>query len=136
MKIDVKQLTTCGVAAGSDIVEIAFIDAAGNPVSLRVPLVHAQSMLMTLPRLVGRALRNATGSAESRFVFPLGQWRLEAATEQSFVIATLSTEDGFEVSFGIPPEACRGLGWALKREAENSAPERDADAMGERICLN
>ncbi len=42
------------------------------------------------------------------------------------MIATLSTSDGFEVSFGIPAEACLGLGWALRDEANAGASADDA----------
>lgn len=128
MNIDLRELTGCGVLAGSDVIEVAFIDAVGSPATVRIPFAQAQSLLMTLPRLLSRALLNVTGQAESRLVFPLGHWQLDAAVEKNWVIATFATEDGFAISFGIPQEACRGLGWALKQEGTTAASVDHGDA--------
>lgn len=130
-KIDLKDLTTCSVEGGGDVIEIGFIDASGEPALLRVPFAHAQSLLMTLPRLLTGALRNMTGLPDSRYVFPLGSWRLESSVDGNYVIATFATEDGFEVSFGVPLDACQGLGWALKNEA---AGAREAAGTREEIA--
>ena len=118
MKIDLKGLTTCRVEADGETLELDFIDGSGQPSSIRVPFESAQAIAMTLPRLLSEAVRRITGHEQSRYVFPLGRWRVEAAEDQSGAIATLATPDGFEVSFGITPAVCRGLGWALKSEGD------------------
>jgi hypothetical protein len=118
LKIDLKGLTTCRVQADGETLELGFVDGSGESSSLRVPFESAQAIAMTLPRLLSEAVRRITGEEQSRYVFPLGKWRVEAAEDQSGAIATLSTPDGFEVSFGITPAVCRGLGWALKSEGD------------------
>ena len=120
VKIDLKGLTTCQVEPDGEMLELHFIDGAGQPASIRLPFESAQAIAMTLPRLLSEAVRRITGQQQSRYVFPLGTWRVESTDDHTCAIATLATADGFEVSFGIPPEACRGLGWALKSESERT----------------
>jgi hypothetical protein len=127
VKIDLKGLTTCRVAPDGELLELDFIDGEGEPASICVPFESAQAIAMTLPRLLSEAVRRITGQQQSRYVFPLGTWRVESTQDSTCAIATLTTPDGFEVSFGISPEACRGLGWALKSESERNAPEGVAD---------
>ena len=114
MEIEVKTLTTCKVERDGETLELSFIGADGQPASLRLPFESAQAIAMTLPGLLTEAVQRITGEEQSRYVFPLGTWRLDAADDVGGAIATFATTDGFAVSFGIPLEACRSLGWALK----------------------
>jgi hypothetical protein len=139
MRIALKELTTCGVQPGGEALELNFVDTAGAQVCLQVPFDHAQALVMTLPRLLDVLLKRITGNPQARYVFTLGRWSIENASEQNCLIATLSTDDGFEVSFGIPPEACRGLGWVLKTEADTLAPADEAARVPggrDTACLN
>jgi hypothetical protein len=139
VKIVLKELTTCGLEPGGKALELNFVDAAGTPVALQVPFDHAQAMAMTLPRLLTLALKQITGNPKARYVFPLGKWSIESGIDQECLITTLSTEDGFEVSFGIPAEACRGLGWALRDEADARARSDDTQLApdgGDPVRLN
>jgi hypothetical protein len=135
VKIEVNGLTACRVEADGEMLELDVIDGMGQPASLRVPFNHAQAIAMTLPRLLSEAVRRITGQQESRYVFPLGRWRVESAHDGSCAIATLATLDGFEVSFGIPPAVCRGLGWALKAEGDAEV-RNDAGAADRPISIN
>ena len=135
MKIDLKGLTTCRVQPDGEALELGFIDDAGRSGSLRVPFESAQAIAMTLPRLLSEAVRRITGQEQSRYVFPLGRWRVEAAEDGSGAIATFATADGFEVSFGITPAVCRGLGWALKCEGD-AAVSADATAAARPARVN
>ena len=81
---------------------------------------------MTLPGLLVRALRQHTGDDDARYVFGLREWSLESAQDQACLIATLKTADGFEVSFGIPLEACRSLGWSLQQGADQAVAASEA----------
>jgi hypothetical protein len=139
MKITLNELTTCGVQPGGEVLELNFVDAAGAPVCLQVPFDHAQAIAMTLPRLLDVALKQVTGNPQARYVFPLGRWSIETASDDNCLITTLSTEDGFEVSFGMPPEACRSLGWTLKSEADTLAHADDTAPTHvgrDTACLN
>jgi len=142
MKITLKELTTCGVQPSGEALELNFVDADGAQVCLQVPFDYAQAMAMTLPRLLDVALKQITGNPQARYVFPLGRWAVESASDENCLITTLSTEDGFEVSFGLPAEACRSLGWVLKDEADAMmrADEMRADDAAsvsrKTACLN
>jgi hypothetical protein len=82
--------------------------------------------MMTLPRLLSKALRQQTRNDTSRYVFSLGRWSIESS-EQPCLIMTLATDDGFEVSFGIPFETCRAMGWALKDEGRKALADGVSD---------
>jgi hypothetical protein len=139
MKIALRELTTCGLQSGGETLELNFVDQNGAQICLQVPFDHAQAMAMTLPRLLDVALKQVTGNPQARYVFPLGRWSVETASDENCLITTLSTEDGFEVSFGLPAEACRSLGWTLMNEAATPAPADDAApaaASRNTACLN
>jgi len=125
VKIDLKALSTCCVQPDGEALELNFADADGTAVALVVPFESAQAIAMTLPRLLSEAVRRITGEAQSRYVFPLGAWRVETADHGACAIATFSTADGFEVSFGLSPETCRSLGWALQSEGEEVRVGKD-----------
>ena len=117
MIIHCGRLTNCGTLGGGEIVNLDFFDAEGNPMSLRLAFEHAESVAMTLPQLLTRAVRAQTGQNDARYVFPLGQWFLERIQDRNSFVLTLKTVDGFEVSFRIPLDTCRALGWTLHHEA-------------------
>jgi len=125
VKVDCAKLTTCGVTASGDTIELNLVDAAGARVCVRLPFDQAEAVAMTLPHLLTRALKRRTGKPEARYVFDLGEWLIEGAKGQNCLIVTLKTTDGFEVSFGIPFAEGQSLGWTLKREADAAA-----DAQG------
>jgi hypothetical protein len=118
-------LTTCDSIRNGEIVKLDFVGDDGRAISLRLAFEHAQSIAMTLPQLLTQAVRAQTGQDNARYVFPLGEWVLEGIEGDHSVILTLKTEDGFEVSFRLPPSACKSLGWVLQREG-------DAEAQAER----
>jgi hypothetical protein len=115
-----KQLTTCRVATDGSSVGLEFVDCSGSVVTVELPFEQAEALVMTLPRLLARALRQQTGDDDARYVFGLREWAVESTKDQSSLITTLKTTDGFEVSFGIPVEASRSLGWTLQQGAEEA----------------
>ena len=106
MKIRSSRLTTCRVAPDGATVGLELIDSSGSTVTVELPFDQAEAVVMTLPTLLTQALRQQTGVDDARYVFGLGEWSLENAKGQACLIATLKTTDGFEVSFGIPFDAC------------------------------
>src|SRR5262245_20966832 len=99
-----RSLTTCEPTRDGASIRLGFLDEAGKPVSVEFAFEQAASLVMTLPGLLSAALKSRTGSEQSRFVFSLGKWTLESAEDSPCLFATLTTTDGFEVTFGIPPE--------------------------------
>jgi hypothetical protein len=79
-------LTTCDSIRNGEIVKLDFVDDDGRAISLRIAFEHAQSIAMTLPRLLTQAVKAQTGRDNARYVFPLGEWTLEGigATTLSF----------------------------------------------------
>ena len=130
MEIRSVALTTCGVLDDGEIVRLDLIDDKGAAVSLQLPFDQAQAIAMTLPSLLTRALRSLTGSPDARYVFPLDRWFVELSGQHDGLLLTLATADGFQVSFGIPAEACRGLGLTLAGGRDRlAAADADDDEM-------
>lgn len=128
-------LTTCGVLEDGQTVRLDLVDDKGAAVSLRLPFDQAQAVAMTLPSLLTRTLKSLTGSADARYVFPLDRWFVELSRQHDGLLLTLATSDGFQVSFGIPAEACRGLGLTLANgpgrlaESEAAADEMQSASI-------
>lgn len=129
MKICSAKLTTCEVAQGGQVVCLGLVDETGADVSLQLPFDQAQAVAMTLPSVLTRALKSLTGSTTARYVFPLDHWTVEEAKEHQGLLLTLATDEGFQVSFGIPAEACRGLGQTLAGSLDPRAEPDDADEI-------
>ncbi len=139
MKIASSKLTTCGVAADWETVELEFLDQSGAATTLQLPLDQAEAVVMTLPHVLAYALKRRTGQQDARYVFGLGEWCIEDTRDQDSLIVTLKTTDGFEVSFGIPFETGRALGFSLQHEAKAAiaASERDEESVAPgRMGLN
>jgi hypothetical protein len=62
-------------------------------------------------------------------VFALGRWLLEGVEDHQSLILTLTTVDGFEVSFRIPHATCRALGWELQQDANDDTADFN-DSLG------
>jgi hypothetical protein len=78
---------------------------------------------MTLPHLLSRALKaQHHGDGSVRAVFPLSEWRLEAAAGSKDFILTMMTPDGFEVAFSLSAPAIAQITSAV--EAHRSTGEQ------------
>jgi hypothetical protein len=114
-EIDVTSLTTCQVAPEGDYVRVNFDDALGRPATLRLTSACVQQLVMTLPHLLSRALKaQYHGDDSVRAVFPLSEWRLEAAAGSNDLILTMMTPDGFEVAFSLGAPAIARIVSALE----------------------
>jgi hypothetical protein len=118
------RLTTCSVVKDGRAVRLEFVDGNGQPVSVEFPFDQAESIIMTLPQMLSKALQRRTHDPSARYVFSLGRWSIESS-DQNGLIVTLATGDGFQVSFSVPFDACRAIGWALGNEGR-SGTERDS----------
>jgi len=121
-EIDVASLTTCQVAPDGKYVRLAFEAANGSPAAVRLTSACVQQLLMTLPQLLSTALQAQRADRSLRAVFPLGEWRLEAAAGLQDFILTLSTPDGFEVAFSLSAAAIAGITSVI--EEHSSGAER------------
>jgi hypothetical protein len=121
VEITGSKLTTCGVTQDGEIVNVDFVDDAGNPISVRLPFELAGALAMTLPQLLTFAVQVRSGSDTARYVFPLGRWSVEATPDYRALILNLRTEDGFQAAFSVSLPASRALAWALKDSAAQAA---------------
>jgi hypothetical protein len=117
MEIDAEALTTCGVADDGDAISLGFVDAAGNPATIRLSLKQVGALVMTLPTLLQRALQTRYGDERLRHAYPLASWTVEQSIDQTQRLVTLQTEDGFSVCFAVPREQQSELGEALMAPA-------------------
>ena len=127
------RLTTCEVMEGGTAVRLGFLDQSGEPLSVVFPFDQAESIVMTLPQVLSMSLKLRTRSEKARYVFPLRRWSLESG-EGDFVVANLTTDDGFQVSFAVPFEACAAIGWTLRRAGKVRRDQ--ASAPGAEAKLN
>src|ERR1700704_1432762 len=113
-EIDVASPTTCWVAADGSYACLNFADALGRPGSLRLTSAGIQQLLMTLPRLLSRALLAQHRDSSIRAVFPLSEWRLEKAAGSPDFILTMMTADGFQVAFSLGTPVAARMARALE----------------------
>jgi hypothetical protein len=121
-------LTTCGVVKEGWAVRLDFLDTKGQPYSVEFPVEQVHSIVMTLPRVLSEAVQRRTQDQTSRCVFSLGRWTIES-TQNNCLVVTLSTVDGFEVSFGIPFDTCVALGSALRHEGRCAMEHPTTDRL-------
>lgn len=107
------RLTHVRVRPCGEIVEFGFKDGGGSPITLALPHQALGMLLMTLPRLIEMSLRQRTGNASLRHVYPVGDWHVETATDETSLLLTLATPDGFSVSFCLPGDDAHRLGRLL-----------------------
>lgn len=115
------QLTSVRVSPCGHAVEFGSKDGSGNPMTLALPHQALGMLLMTLPGLIEMSLRQRMGDASLRHVYPVGDWRVEAATDNQSLLLTLATPDGFEV-FCLPFDDARHLGQALATQMQAPQP--------------
>jgi len=113
MEIETQALTTCEVAADGGAILLGFVDAAGQPATIRLSLNQVGALAMTLLGLIDKALQARFGDASLRYAYPLARWALEQSTDPTEIMVTPKTVDGFSVCFSIPREQQSELGEAL-----------------------
>jgi len=111
----------CGVADDGDSISLDFVDAAGNPATIRLSLKQVGALVMTLPTLLQRALQTRHGDESLRYAYPLASWTVEQSIDQTQRMVTLQTEDGFSVCFAVPREQQSELGEALMASSGSNA---------------
>ena len=115
-------LTTLAVSPDGTAVAINVIDDGGEPGSLVLSTDALRSLIMSLPRVMQQALQLRYRDPSLRLVYPLGPWRLEASTDPERLLLTLSTTDGFEVTFSVPSDTLGRFAEAAARAGEARRP--------------
>ncbi len=118
MEIDTQSLTSCEICPGGDVISLGFVDAKGQPQTIRLSLNQIGALAMTLPGLIGKALQTRFGDDTLRYAYPLESWVVEQASDPSQGMVTLCTTDGFSVCFSMQRQQLNKLGEALVAEYE------------------
>lgn len=113
MEIEARGLRNCSVMEGGERISLGMVDENGQPLELKVSASDACAIAMTLPRLLNLSMKEKFRDDSVRYVFPLDDWKVETTSDGKQVIVTLTTGQGYEVSFASPPDTCRLLGSAL-----------------------
>lgn len=124
MEIDAQALTNCGVADDGDAISLGFVDAAGNPATIRLSLKEVGALVLTLPTLLQKALQTRYGDESLRYAYPLASWTVEQSTDRTQRMVRLQTTDGFSVCFAVPREQQSELGEALMTQSGINATLR------------
>jgi hypothetical protein len=107
-------LTRFEVSGDGARVRFNCTDAAGAAVSLNLPVDCLRQLVMTLPLIAQDAFRRLHRDETLRLVFPAGSWAFEQdAGGTDTMIVTVSTKDGFQVSFGFPRADLEAFGDCL-----------------------
>jgi len=123
-QIDVASLTMCRVSECGQCIHVGLQDTRAHETTLSLPTHCVQQLVMTLPHLLSRALQAQHGNDSVRAVFPLADWRLEAATASKDLILTLTTPDGFEVCFSLSPAVPAHISAALEDQEPDARPAK------------
>ena len=122
MVINGATLTTFEVSPDGSTVSINVTDENSKPGSLVLPADCLRALLMSLPKMMQEALQRRYQDASVRLVYPLGHWRLEASTEPGKFILTMSTRDGFAVSFAVSADELDDVAAAAQRARRARVP--------------
>ena len=109
VKIRSSKLTTCDVWPDGSTLALSLLDHSGTPVTLELSLEQAEAVALTLPHLLSRAVKRRTGNDKSRYVFKVDEWAIETVEDYDSLIVTITTSNGFGVSFEFPYAACQGI---------------------------
>jgi hypothetical protein len=101
MDIIAKELTTYEVGTDGNWFRMNFTTADGGLGSLRLPTEYLQALIMTLPTMMTKALRAQHEDESLRLVYTAGSLDIEGARDSDKLILSLTTPDGFAVSFCI-----------------------------------
>jgi len=107
--IRAERLTTFEISADGSRFCMHVADAGGSPHGLSLPAECLLTLIMTLPEIASRALKAKFSDESLRIVYPLGSMKVEATHVDEITILTLSTEDGFSVSFGFTADDLKTL---------------------------
>ena len=96
-----KELIAYDIASDGNWFRMSFSCVNGKQGSLRLPTECLKALIMTLPRMMTKALSARYGDDSLRLVYPAEVVRIEGSRDPNTFILTLTTPDGFAVSFSL-----------------------------------
>jgi hypothetical protein len=120
IQIDAAELTTYDVDPQGKFVRLHLKDHNGQTGTVVLPTDCLTQLLMSLPGMVQKALRNRHGDDSLRLAHPLESFDVEigetSASGTPQYILTLCTSGGFAVSFSGSDSDLAALGGAICRD--------------------
>jgi hypothetical protein len=107
-----KELIAYDIGSDGSRFCLSFTCVNGKQGSLSFPTECLKALIMTLPRMMTQALWARYGDESLRLVYPADIVRVERSPDPNAFIVTLTTPDGFEVSFSLNREQLDTLGKA------------------------
>jgi hypothetical protein len=101
IRIDIKGLVRFETADDGASISLLAEDALAGPVRLTFSTEVLSALVMTLPQMVTAAVQRRRNDPSARLVYPLAEFTTELSTDFSTRILTLTTPDGFTVSFAV-----------------------------------
>src|SRR4030088_3040888 len=96
-----KELISYDVARDGNWFSMSYRCVNGKQGSLKLPTECLQALIMTLPRMMTKALSARYGDDSLRLVYTAEVVRIEGTLDPNTFILTLATPDGFAVSFSL-----------------------------------
>jgi hypothetical protein len=128
-RIDAAELTTYDVDPDGQFVRLHMREQDGQFASLILPADCLTQLMMSLPEMVQKALRNRHGDDSLRLAHPLESVNVEAGETSAGgvrqYILTLSTVGGFAVSFSGSDTDLASLVGAICNDVVPLAEPRD-----------
>ncbi len=117
--LEAESLTTFEITHDGGHVRLHAATATGAPMTFAFSSDCLRQLIMSLPSIARQAMQLRYGNDRMRLVYPIGDWQVESSGEHDrSVIVTMSTADGFEVSFALSPTNLHDLAMALRGSSE------------------
>jgi hypothetical protein len=122
-KIFGNSLTTFDIEPDGSRFCMNVADESGQQRGLSLPTECLTQLIMTLPEMASKALRLRYRDNTLRIVYPLCAMHVEATHIDQFTILTLSTANGFTVSFGLTADNLQQLEATVRDAQAAERPE-------------
>jgi hypothetical protein len=115
-------LTSFEIAPDGSTVSIHVADQDSRPGSLVLSADCLGPLMLSLPEMSQQVLQRRYRDDSLRLIYPVGNWRLEASTELSRLILTLSIGDGFTMAFALEPDQLACIADTARGHDQVAAP--------------
>jgi hypothetical protein len=119
--IRARSLTTFSVAPDGGSIAIGVADEEGRAGALMLPTDCLRELMMTLPDMMGRALRQRHDDPGLRLVYRTAGWEVERGGVPETFIVTLRTPDGFHISFALTAADLSEIADAARQHSRDAA---------------
>jgi hypothetical protein len=123
MEIIGKSLTDCQVDPSGELFRLNIACVDGQPASVVLPVECLRSLMMTLPDAIERALQARYDDDTLKVVYPMGGWSIHSAEGSEGMILTITTPDGFKVSFKLTHADASNLATSLGEVDASAEPK-------------